>query len=410
MRKLEINGEGEVITVERGQKYRIKFKYKDPETGKWKYAPQRTVKGNKSRARRELEKYKEDFIAEYNAPGSKSTLGDYVDSWSSNRHLVVEPQTIAREQIEIRAIKRLLGDILLTDLTAADINGAIATLGKEHKTRHAIHKFQMKLGQILDAAEIEDLIPANPCRKIRDKVKCPASNSRKVLQTSQAIELAVALKSEPRNGHIVAVWLALALGLRRGECLGLQWRDIDFSSSTLCIKRQLNAQKELTDPKSSSQRTLTFDDGTRTFLLEWRDIQREQLESIGRAQYPEMPVCSSSAMMKDGNEVDYIDPANFDRWRRHYFVDHGLGVFTKVTEHRTKRGEIEVRYAGYEGYNLHELRHTQATLLIGSGVDLKTVQHRLGHSSASTTMNIYAHAIKANDAPAAESIGEILHL
>lgn len=51
---------------------------------------------------------------------------------------------------------------------------------------------------------------------------------------------------------------------------------------------------------------------------------------------------------------------------------------------------------------------SQATLLIGSGADIKTVQTRLGHSSAQLTMNIYAHAIEANDRDAADAIGEIL--
>ena len=65
--------------------------------------------------------------------------------------------------------------------------------------------------------------------------------------------------------------------------------------------------------------------------------------------------------------------------------------------------------SGYEGFNLHELRHTQATLLIGSGADIKTVQNRLGHSSASLTMDIYAHAIEQNDRDAAEKIGSLLN-
>ena len=55
----------------------------------------------------------------------------------------------------------------------------------------------------------------------------------------------------------------------------------------------------------------------------------------------------------------------------------------------------------YVGFNFHELRHTQATLLIGQGTDIKTVQHRLGHSSASLTMDVYAHAMPANDEAAA---------
>ena len=55
----------------------------------------------------------------------------------------------------------------------------------------------------------------------------------------------------------------------------------------------------------------------------------------------------------------------------------------------------------------HELRHTQATQLLANGVDVKTVQSRLGHSDASLTLNQYAHAIPDNDEKAAQLVGEL---
>ena len=59
---------------------------------------------------------------------------------------------------------------------------------------------------------------------------------------------------------------------------------------------------------------------------------------------------------------------------------------------------------GWEGLRFHELRHTHATLLIADGVDVKTVQMRLGHSSAVVTMTCYAHAIPLSDGAAAEAL------
>lgn len=57
---------------------------------------------------------------------------------------------------------------------------------------------------------------------------------------------------------------------------------------------------------------------------------------------------------------------------------------------------------------IHGLRHTNATLLIAGGVPLKTVSSRLGHSSISTTGNIYAHAIRSADEAAADTLEDIL--
>ena len=59
--------------------------------------------------------------------------------------------------------------------------------------------------------------------------------------------------------------------------------------------------------------------------------------------------------------------------------------------------------------HLHSLRHTNATLLIASGADLRTVSKRLGHSNMTTTSNIYTHAIKSADERAAELLGDILN-
>lgn len=72
------------------------------------------------------------------------------------------------------------------------------------------------------------------------------------------------------------------------------------------------------------------------------------------------------------------------------------------------RGIPRIKRTDYEGLKLHDLRHTQATLLISNGADIKTVQNRLGHSMAAPTMDIYAHAIEQNDRKAADEIGELL--
>ena len=66
------------------------------------------------------------------------------------------------------------------------------------------------------------------------------------------------------------------------------------------------------------------------------------------------------------------------------------------------------REQGFDGLRSHELRHTQATLLLGNRVDVKTVQNRLGHSSASITLDWYGHAQPENDRAAANCLGAIL--
>ena len=63
----------------------------------------------------------------------------------------------------------------------------------------------------------------------------------------------------------------------------------------------------------------------------------------------------------------------------------------------------------FVGLKYHELRHTQATMLLSNGVDIKTVQTRLGHSNPTITLSWYAHAIPENDHDAAQMLGNILN-
>lgn len=62
-----------------------------------------------------------------------------------------------------------------------------------------------------------------------------------------------------------------------------------------------------------------------------------------------------------------------------------------------------------DGVTIHSLRHTNATLLIAAGVNVRTVSARLGHAHTSTTMDIYSHAIQSADAAASSAIGSIIH-
>lgn len=113
------------------------------------------------------------------------------------------------------------------------------------------------------------------------------------------------------------------------------------------------------------------------------------------------PVCINSLFK-------FMDPNTFNHCRRQHFADHGLGEFRPAVRYTDSTGRKRWCKGAYVGCNLHELRHTRATLLIGSGADIKTVQQRLGHSSAILTMDIYAHFIAQNDRAATNTIGGIL--
>lgn len=107
-----------------------------------------------------------------------------------------------------------------------------------------------------------------------------------------------------------------------------------------------------------------------------------------------------------------FDSRGYSRWFRDFCVENGFGEYQDTSDYKDNQGNCKgwhgKRKSKYVGLCFHELRHTQATLLIGAGVDVKTVRHRLGHSEISTTLDIYAHAIDANDESATEALNGYL--
>lgn len=315
----------------------------------------------------------------------------------------LSPLTLTRDNVEFKKIVELFGDFRLNELDTGTLNKTYAKLRAEDgMSLSSVHKLHKKLSQLLKQAVTEQIIPFNPCDAI--KLRTPKPAERKSFTLEEATRLAAILKAGNQTGKTVAIWLALATGIRRGEALGLTWHNVNLEAGRIFIAQQYTTDKALRPPKSdNANRWISIDAGTVAYLTEWKERQGKQLQAFHIDQDENTPVVS--------NELGgFTDPNNFSRWRRLFFAEHGFGKFSEVTEYTDKQGEKRIRRSGYEGHNFHELRHTQATLLIGTGADIKTVQKRLGHSSASLTMDIYAHAIAQNDRAAADSVGDLFKL
>ena len=170
---------------------------------------------------------------------------------------------------------------------------------------------------------------------------------------------------------IIAVRIAIATGMHQGEILGLMWKDITFGDvCEINVRRAYTPALKLKEPKTKSgYRTIAIDLLTEEHLRAWKQLQAECLDTLGKAfaQTEDTPVCCS-------NIGGLYDPTNFYGWRNGFR-----------------------KQAGFPTLRFHELRHTQATQLLANGVDVKTVQTRLGHANASITLNWYTHAVPEND-------------
>jgi integrase len=191
------------------------------------------------------------------------------------------------------------------------------------------------------------------------------------------------LLTAARNDRLGALYaVALAMGLRQGEALGLTWDRVDFDNGLIRVERQLQRRDgglQLVDLKTrQSVRTLPMPHSIAENLKQHRAGQGKERDLAGK------------------------------RWR-----ETGL-VFTTTIgtgldgPNVTKGFQRLLRSAGLERRRFHDLRHSCATLLLIQNVQPRVVMEILGHSQISLTMNTYSHVLPGLKRDAAATMEEIL--
>jgi len=259
----------------------------------------------------------------------------------------------------------------------------VKTSSSKPYAKETIAKFKKCLSQILKKAKKEGLIEHNFASS--DYIDVIKGSKREIncLNDDEARQFKAALDTETNIRWKTALYVLLMMGLRRSELCGLEWGDIDFENNTISIQR---SSYDVTgiglitkDPKTfTSRRVLTMPDCLVSVLKDykvWYDKRKEALIDLWKD--------NNRIMISDEGKTIY--PSTYAGWLR------------KVL----KRAGIEKKIS------LHSLRHTNITLQLISGVDLKTVSSRAGHARASTTTDIYSHFIRSSDTHASKIIDSI---
>lgn len=355
----KVTGCGEIEEIERGKVYRIRHHLgKDPATGKYIRSPKRTVHGTKSDARRALEEYRRELESGFANP--EVTVPELGWRWHEQRNL--------------------LKSLSLLNMVYADLR-------EEHgMSQRGVHKLNAVMSQVMGLAVKEHLTEHNPCRDV--EVSRPRSAERTPLTLEEAISLCQALHDDELDGRRVAIWLALATGVRRGEALrGLRQH---AGVHQVPVHHGQDAARDQEPPVALDRDRRR--DGPVPAHLESRPSEVDT--GSGPRPDPGHPDVL-------GQRLRLPRPRQLFSVAEGLFIEHGLGRIEEPEEGRRKR-------RCYVGYDLHELRHTQATFLIGNGIDSKSVQGRLGHEVSSMTMDVFAHMMGGNGREAADLVGRLL--
>ncbi len=318
---------------------------------------------------------------EYVTP-SNVTVGEWVKQWLArvNRR----PATQAMyEMLATNYIIPALGSIRVQELTPSRCNGLYRELELKGGLRgtlssQSIRHVHSVLRAAMNAAVAEGIVHRN----VVCQAKPPRPNSPE-MKTWTAGELRTFLSAIADNRLFPAFLTLASTGLRRGELLGLRWRDLDLDGANLQVRQSLvvaNYVVITSPPKTEkARRGVALDPDTVEALRTWRSRVLEERMALG------MGAPQPNDLVFAQEDASPQHPSNF-----------------------AKRFRKLVKAVGLPQIRLHDLRHTHASLALQAGVHVKVVSERLGHSSVGITLDTYSHAIPAMDAEAAVRVMEIV--
>lgn len=306
------------------------------------------------------------------------TLGEYLAEYVELKvEPVLSPATARQYRFYAAAyVSHELEHRPLADVHPVDVQRLYAELLRRRElSRSTVASFDTFLHGAFAHAVAQGYIDVNPMAGVS------APHAETAEAESLDFETAAWVRAELERvfdiGSVAAL-IALGTGLRRGEVCGLVWANFDADGTTLRVATQIVhgtgglARKR---PKSASgRRTVTLSGRDTAWLRSWRVRQRDMLAALDVEQTATTPVVSVTGGVTSPNDLDRAWAETRER----------LGLPDTV--------------------GFHALRHTHVAMCLANGVDIMTVSHRLGHSKASTTLDLYGHMMPGSDSAAADAL------
>ena len=275
------------------------------------------------------------------------------------------------DKITGRHIQQFINDLAL--------NGKSLKTGKPLSRKTVVHHLSF-ISDVFGYAVKMDMLSENPCKR----VSVPKGEKKeKEIYTLEEIEQLFGLLEEAPLKYRTFFTLAIYSGFRRGELLGLEWKDIDWEGRVISVRRTSNYTADKgtytdTTKTKKSQRSLKFPFVVMDLLKAYKAEQDEEREKLGSKW-----IDNDRLFVKwNGEPMNNNTP---------YFWFHEF-----CEEHNFRFCDI------------HSMRHFYASALINEGVDAAAVSGALGHSVIGTTTSIYCHVFQQAQARAGDAIASVL--
>lgn len=298
------------------------------------------------------------------------TFSEWVTYWMESEmrdHVKVSTYQAYMRQIN-RHLLPSLGWCELTQVTPGMIRSLVDGMREDGLSAATVRSAYRLLAAAMRYALEEGAIAENPCRKIRlqqDEV----AEQRVLTRTEQE-----RLRGAAFSVNDMPVLVSLYTGMRLGEVCALKWTDVDWEQRTVTVRRTVQRVAQ----ESKKDRKTALITGTPKSAHAHRVLP-----------LPAFLLHKLRAAFEQRGKTEYI------------FSATESAAEPRTVQRRLKRltNRLEM-----PGVHFHTLRHTFATRLLEMGVDVKTVSTLLGHASAKTTLDFYAHSLIEHQREAVERL------
>lgn len=254
-----------------------------------------------------------------------------------------------------------LGEMKMPDITAANISALLLDMQAQGKAHATCIKVYTVLKSLFKMAYLSDIIQKNPMDKV-ERPKQRKDEVRGIEAEAYTIEevkhILSCLEKEPLKWQAL-IRLLVDTGIRRGECCGLQWKDVDFKGNTITVAGNLcyTPQKGvyLDTPKNGKTRIIDVDADVIALLQQLRQQQASH--------------ALSAFVFTQDNSPEPMHPQSPTRYLKKFAARYGI-----------------------DDLHPHKLRHSFASIAITNGADIASVSEKLGHSDKAVTLRMYTHA------------------
>lgn len=329
---------------------------------------------------------------DYVEPSARTVRGFLVEEWLPAIRANVAGGTFRKRRRHVeRYVVPTLGGVKLQEVTAAALEQLYGRLGTEGASRgplaaSTVADAHRTLHKAFEDAIRWGYLSRNPAKAAEPPSQASVkADARAALRVWTPEQLRAFIDATTDHAYGTAFTLAAMTGARRSELLAVRWEDVDLDAARITFGRaavlDADGVLELRDStkSSTSSRTIALDPQTVVRLRSHRVAQAEQRLRAGSAwHHLDLVLCRA-----DGSP---LSPAAMSL------------AFRRAND----------RHQGLPRVRLHDLRHTHATILLQNGVPVRTVAQRLGHASATITMDVYSHVMPGDDDAAATRFASLV--